>query len=141
MAQYFYSPGHQRVDEELVDNCRVCCSLKFLPKELMMEETTLSGNLGQNWSCDFIKRSSQLIMIAREKLTQYLVSAFLENETAEAMKETLFSLIIRFTPSSGAVVQVDPAPGWSKLQTDYQNSLYDVFNRENIKLDMTGWTT
>ena len=62
MSRYFYTPGHRRVIEEIVDKCHTCLSLKQLPKELFPETTGEIIGFGSHFACDIMVRNRQKIV-------------------------------------------------------------------------------
>ena len=118
--RYFYSPGFGRVIEEISNNCIVCASLRKLPKEIFSESTTKTSVFGKNFSADVICKHNQKILLIREKLSQFTVTKFIQDETAESLESALISSIVELLPEEGAIVQVDNAPGWQALETRSQ---------------------
>ena len=39
VSRYFYTPGYQRIIDEVSDSCQMCSALKQLPKEVFSETT------------------------------------------------------------------------------------------------------
>ena len=62
-SRYFYSPGHDRIVEEITDNCDVCASLKQLPPEIFSESSTENKMFGAKFSADVIQRDGQKILL------------------------------------------------------------------------------
>ena len=109
-SRHFYCPGYTCIQDEISDNSAVCASLKQLPSELLTESTAKNESFSTNFSADVIKRDGQLILLCREKLSQFTTASFLPDEQTEATRNGLISAVIETMPVSGAVVQVDNAP-------------------------------
>ena len=118
VTRYFYCPGHTRMIDEVVSSCDLCKSLKDLPKELFSESTQANPVFGRNFSADVIKKDGQLIFICREKLSQFVSSKFIHEETADALRDAMVTAVIEFMPDEGAVIQVDCAPGLQTLASE-----------------------
>ena len=134
-ARHFYTPGHQRIIEEVTDACEMCAALKQLPKEVFSESTGNIEGFGTNFSADVIERNSQQILIVREKLSSFTFTKFIEDQTAKTLKSALISLILDFVPQSGSTVQVDCATAWATLEKE---SLIDNsdWKKLNIKIEL-----
>ena len=104
--------------DEVVSSCDLCKSLKDLPKELFSESTQANPVFGRNFSADVIKKDGQLIFICREKLSQFVSSKFIHEETADALRDAMVTAVIEFMPDEGAVIQVDCAPGLQTLASE-----------------------
>ena len=118
ISRYFYCSGFTRIINDIVSNCDVCRSLQDLPKELFSESTTENPIFGRNYSADVIKKDGQLIFICREKLSQFTLTKFIPDESADSLRDAIVSSILEFIPESGAVVQVDCATGLQSLATE-----------------------
>ena len=134
-SRYFYSPGNARIIEEISTNCSVCATLKQLPTELFSESTTINETFGSNFSADVVKRDGQKILLVREKLSQFTVTCFVADETADSLRDGLISNIIEMIPASGAVVQVDAAPAFQTLKTE-SDSKGSLLQKLGIKVDL-----
>ena len=118
VTRYFYCPGHARMIDEVITFCDLCKSLKDLPKELFSESTQKNPVFGRNFSADVIKKDGQLIFICREKLSQFVSSKFIHEETADALRDAVVSAVIEFMPDEGAIIQVDCAPALQSLASE-----------------------
>ena len=118
ITRYFYCPGHARMIDEVVSFCDLCKSLKDLPKELFSESTQKTPVFGRNFSADVIKKDGQLIFICREKLSQFVSSKFIHEETADALRDAVVTAVIEFMPDEGAIIQVDCAPALQTLASE-----------------------
>ena len=133
--RYFYCPGYTRIIDDISDNCAVCASLKQLPSELLSESTAQVDNFGANFSADIIKQHGQLILLCREKLSQFTTTCFIPNEGTDATRNGLISCIIEAIPDTGTVVQVDNAPALQSLKTESESD-GSVLRKLNIKIDL-----
>ena len=134
-SKYFYTPGHTRIIDEVSSNCSTCARLRQLPTELFTESTMLNDTFGSNFSADVIRREGQKILFIREKLSQFTMTSIIPDETANSLRDELFSKILEFIPSNGAVIQVDNAPGFQTLNKEC-NSAGSVFHKFHIKVDL-----
>ena len=134
-SRYFYSPGFARVIEEITDYCVVCAALKQLPKELFSESTTEVTAFGTMFSADVILREGQKIFLSREKLSQFTTTCFVNDQTADSLREALISSIIELIPESGAVVQVDCATALQTLSTESESN-GSLLKKLGIKVDL-----
>ena len=134
-SRYFYCSGYTRVMDEISDNCAVCASLKQLPSELLTESTTMVEKFGAHYLADVIKRDGQLILLCREKLSQFTTTCFLPNEATDATRNGLISCIIETIPDSGAEVQVDNAPALQSLKSESDTD-GSILKKLNIRLDL-----
>ena len=133
--RYFYCPGYTRIIDDISDNCAVCASLKQLPSELLSESTAQVDTFGANFSADIIKQHGQLILLCREKLSQFTTTCFIPNEGTDATRNGLISCIIEAIPDTGTVVQVDNAPALQSLKTESESD-GSVLRKLNIKIDL-----
>ena len=135
VSRHFYTPGWNRIIEEVSDACEMCCALKQLPKEMFSESTGHIAGFGTNFSADVIERNSQQILIVREKLSSFTFTKFVCDQKAETLKQALISLIIEYVPHSGTTVQVDCATAWASLskESDIDNS---DLKKLKIKIDL-----
>ena len=135
ISRYFYCSGQARIINDIVSNCELCRSLQELPKELFSESTEQTAVFGQNFSADILKKDGQLIFLCREKLSQFTTSKIIPDETADSLRDAIVAATVEFMPQSGAIVQVDCAPG---LQTLAKESNMDgsVLKKLGIVIDM-----
>ena len=85
MARHFYTPGHQRIINEVTDACELCAAIKNLPKEFFSESTGDITGLASHFSADVIERERQAILIIREKLSSFVFASLVPNQTAETL--------------------------------------------------------
>ena len=118
VARHFYTPGYQKIIDEISNSCETCVALKQLPKEIFSESTGNIDGFGSHFSADVIERNQQYILIIREKLSSFILTKFIPNQTAQTLKEALISLILDMVPHTGTEVQVDCATSWATLAND-----------------------
>ena len=118
LARHFYSPGQVRIIDEVTESCVTCLSLKTMPKEIFEESTKQNETFGAAFSADVIKKDCQLILICREKLSQFSMSKIIQDESADSLRTGLISCVLEFIPESGTTIQVDCSPGFQKLAAD-----------------------
>ena len=135
IARHFYSPGYQRIVNEVSDNCDSCAAVKLLPKEIFSESTGEIDGFAANFTADVIERNGQKILIVREKLSSFTMTKFIDNQKADTLKEALISLIIDLIPQSGAVIQVACATAWTALSTQSLEENSDL-KKLNIRIDL-----
>ena len=132
---YFYSPGQARIIDEISNKCSVCASLKQLPAELFSESTVENETFGSHFSADVIRREGQLILLCREKLSQFTTTCIITNETANSLREALISSILEFIPVDGVTIQVDEAPAFQTLQAESQTD-GSILKQLNMRIDL-----
>ena len=118
LSRHFYTPAMSRIIDEITSNCTTCVSLQQLPKEVFAESTKLTPILGGNFSGDVIKAHSQLVLLVREKLSQFTFTKLIEDETANTLRSSLVQMVLEFIPDGGTTIQVDPAPGFATLSAE-----------------------
>ena len=106
-----------------------------MPSELLTESTAKNESFGTNFSADVIKRDGQLILLCREKLSQFTTASFLPDEQTEATRNGLISAVIETMPVSGAVVQVDNAPALQSLKSESETD-GSILKKLNIKIEL-----
>ena len=134
-AKYFYTPGHTKIIDEVTSNCSTCARLRQLPTELFSESTTRNNVFGSHFSADVIRRESQKILLIREKLSQFTLTGIIPDETADSLREELFSKVLDFIPSSGTTIQVDNAPAFQTLSNE-SKSPGSTLHKFHIKIDL-----
>ena len=72
VSRFFYAPGWKAMTEQVSDNCHQCAALRILPKVLTQDKIEQIPGFGSNFAADVIERSSQKILIVKEKLSQFL---------------------------------------------------------------------
>ena len=134
-ARHFYSPGYARVIEEVVNNCSVCAALKKLPNEVTSQSTEKVETFGSNFSSDVLRMHNQKIFITREKLSQFTMATFIQDETAKSFKQVLLLHIAQLIPETGAKIQVDCATACQalKAETDLKDS---ILNKLGVQIDL-----
>ena len=135
VSRYFYTPGYQRIIEEISDSCEACVALKQLPKEMFSQSTGNIEGFGSNFSADVIERNSQQILIIREKLSSFTFTKFVLDQKAATLRQALISLILEFVPESGSTVQVDCATAWATLARESDTDNTDL-KKLKIKIDL-----
>ena len=134
-SRYFYCPGYTRIQDEISNNCAVCASLKQLPSELLAESTTKNKKFGTDFSADVIKRDGQLILLCREKLSQFTTASILPDEGMDATRNGLVSGIIETMPASGAVIKVDNTPALQALKSESETD-GSILKKLNIRIEL-----
>ena len=61
--------------EQVSDNCHQCAALRILPKVLTQDKIEQIPGFGSNFAADVIERSSQKILIVKEKISQFFLAA------------------------------------------------------------------
>ena len=103
-SRYFYTPGHTKIIDEVSTNCTTCARLRQLPAELFSESTTLNHTFGANFSADVVRREGQKILLIREKLSQFTLTTFIFDESAESLRNSIFSKVVEFIPADGTTI-------------------------------------
>ena len=135
VARHFYTPGYQRIIEEVTNACETCAALSQLPQEMFTESTGDIDGFSSNFSADVIERNGQNILIVREKLSSFTLTKFIPDQKSETLKQALISLIIDMVPQSGSTVQVDFATAWATLARESQQEGSEL-KRCRIQIDM-----
>ena len=135
VARHFYTPGYQRIIEEVISSCETCAALKQLPKDIFSESTGNIDGFGSHFSADIIERNQQIILIVREKLSSFTLTKLINNQTAETLKLALIPMILDMLPQSGTTVQVDCAPAWQTLANESKRENSEL-KRLNINVDL-----
>ena len=63
VARHFYTPGYQKIIDEVFNSCETCAALRQLPREIFSESTGNIEGLGSHFSADVIERNQQNILI------------------------------------------------------------------------------
>ena len=135
VVRHFYTPGYQRIIDEVVNSCETCTALRQLPKEIFSESTGTIDGLGSHFSADVIERNQQNILIVREKLSSFTFTRFIKDQTAETLKQALITMILDMVPHSGTVVQVDCATAWQTLANESTTEKSQL-KRLNITIEL-----
>ena len=110
--------------------------LLFGPFQLTCHRT-INDVFGANHAADVIKQNRQLIFISREKLSQFVYTKIIPDETADSIREALLAGCIELIPESGANVRVDPGSSLQSLAREAGLENEDnIFKRFNIKIDL-----
>ena len=115
--RYFYSIGSSSTINEVVDDCNTCNSLKKLPKELLLQSTSVTNSVGKRFSADVMRRNGQKILVARDMLTSFTSATFTKDETIPELRNALIvtCLPLQFQSS---VIKVDCATAQRSLRND-----------------------
>lgn len=117
----FYALNATQCIKDVTENCHICASLKSVPKHLVKQSTSVPPEvIGSSFAADVMRQNRQMIFVLRETVTSYTVTRIIENETHEALRSAIICCCIELRPLSsiGAVVRVDPAPGFVALRND-----------------------
>ena len=101
--------------------CHTCISLADMPNRFLQQTTTTTPTaVGSNFSADVIKRSGQLLLIAREYVSSYTVGRIIKDEKATTLRTALLILCNAVTSPSGptTIIKVDPASSFRSLLDD-----------------------
>ena len=107
VARYFYTPGWKALVEEISDNCHQCAALKQLPKVLLESTFSQPTHIAAEFAADVIERNNQKILIAKEKLSQYLRGTLIPDQKADTLRYALLSLILDLISDDGTTIRVD----------------------------------
>ena len=75
----------------------------------------MNNTFGVNHIADVIKQNRQLIFISREKLTQFVYTKIIPDESAGSIREALLAGCIELIPEAGGCVRVDPGSSLQSL--------------------------
>ncbi len=99
--------------------CNLCASLKTVPKELFEQTTTgLPETVGESFSADVIRRTSQKILVMMEKLSSFVSANIIPSEKGIDLKDGLVQLASPLMKSGGCSIRVDNATGFLSLKDD-----------------------
>ena len=132
IQRYFYTPGHQRIVNEVSDSCFQCCSLKPLPGVLIRDSTTRVESCGTNFSADVMEREGQKVLLVRESLTCFTWARLIPDQKADTMETALLSMILPFISEAGATVRTDGATAFQSLAAREDTDL----RKHNIILEV-----
>ena len=136
VSRYFYCPNMAQNVDQVVTNCSVCTALRTLPQQFSEESTTMNDTFGAYHSADVIKQNCQLIFISREKLTQFVYTKLIPDESANSIREALLAGCIELLPQAGGCIQVDPGSSLQTLAKEAGLDKDSIFKRFNIKIDL-----
>ena len=137
VSRQFFCPNSALIVDQVVTNCSICAALRTLPKNLSPHTTTINDTFGANHAADVIKQNGQLIFISREKLSQFVFTKIIPDETANSIREALLAGCIELIPESGGCVRVDPGSSLQTLAREASLQNEDsIFTRFNISIDL-----
>ena len=131
--RHFFCIGVVNTIDSVHQSCEICASLSTLPKTSQSQSTTSNPIFGQNFSADVLVSDGQKIFICREKLSQYVFTKFIEDETADTIREAIVEAVSPIMPSSGASIRLDPAPAHKALSNLQKDTILRKFG---ITLDL-----
>ena len=131
--RHFHCIGTTQTIDSVHSSCEVCKSLATLPKIKDPYTTTENPIFGQHFSADVMISDGQKLFIAREKLSQFTCSSFIEDESTSSLRDAIISSVIEFMPISGCTIRVDPAPAFQSLNVLEKDT---ILSRYNIKLEL-----
>ena len=126
MARYWYSTLMAKTIQDVWEKCDTCQSLKSAPREIFEQSTTKSEFVGAQWAADVIKSDKQLIFVVREKLSNFTVTRFIDNEGKTSIREALVLSTAELIPAGGLEVQVDNASALQALVGDAELTRYKI---------------
>ena len=115
--RYFHCIGTSHTIDSIHSSCDVCTSLAKVPSLSQEFSTTPNPILGQHFSADVIVSDNQKIFICVEKLSQWVTTKFIADEKITTLRDALLDAVLPLMPSSGALIQVDPAPAFQSLSS------------------------
>ena len=132
LSRHYFGLSITKIIYNISSSCDVCVRLKMLPKEAHQSSTTKVDVFGTNFSADVMIEKGQMILLCREKLSQFTTTTFLQDETKESMEEGIITSILSLIPEMGATIQVDPGPSLVALSKDDRS----ILSSYNISLDI-----
>ena len=137
VSRHFYCPNTSKIVDQIVTNCSTCAALRTLPENISAHSTTRNDTFGANHAADVIKQNNQLIFISREKLSQFVYTKIIPDETANSIREALLAGCVELLPESGGCVRVDPGSSLQTLAREAGLANEDnMFRRFNITIDL-----
>ena len=118
--RYFYALDAPTLLTRCVDSCHQCTSLKFFPKHLCAQSTSLPEGVCVHFSADIMKRSSQCILVVREVVTSYTIALHVDSERHESLRDGLIIALAPMNSNSSRTVHArsDAGPGFVALKND-----------------------
>ena len=130
--RYFYCHGFQAIIEQVTESCLQCSSVKKLPKVLLSDTTEANGSCGLQFAADVMEQHGQKVLIVREKLTQFMWAALVDDQKADTLETALLTMILPITPSGGATVRTDGGTAFQSLAARTDTELA----KNNIKIEL-----
>lgn len=135
--RYFHCTGSTKSVDEIHRLCQICTSLSKVPPPVVSHSTQQVESLGSQFSADVLVSDNQKIFLCREKLSQFLFSRIIQDETAETLRTVILESVLDIMPSTGTTVRVDAAPGLFSIQQalqDLEND--DILKKCSVKLEI-----
>ena len=95
--------------------------MKSIPKHFQPQSSVEAPrSIGISFAADVVRRYRKLILVLRETVSLYTLTALIQSEKHEDLRNALIVLCsqLRSLHDGGATVRVDPAPGFCALATD-----------------------
>ena len=128
-SRYFYALDLDNAIDATTKSCHHCATLRQVPS-VVIEQTTSepASCVGSEFASDVIRRSRQLILIIREKVTSFTSACFVNDEKHQTLRDGLLQLMLPLHPVDApiATVRTDPAPGFDPLVNDSILSGYNI---------------
>ena len=85
-----------------------------------------------------MKVYTKLVFISREKLTQFVYTKIIPDESAASIREALLAACIELIPQAGGCIRVDPGSSLQSLakEAGLDNKEDNIFRRFNITIDL-----
>ena len=116
--RYFFTLGADSLITSITNGCQQCSAVKDIPTSLIEQSTSEPpDHIGFNFAADVIKRERQNILILRETVSSFTLAMIIHDETVESLRNAIIRLIsqTRPSPTSTAVIRVDPAPSFQSI--------------------------
>ena len=115
MSRYFFGINSENVIQNVVDVCDTCTSLKKLPNELFVQQSTPSPEQpGMLYNADVLRLNRQKILVAVDCFSSFASAGHVKDESHITLRTALLAntSLFRLRPCS---VRVDNAPGFKAL--------------------------
>ncbi len=128
-SRYLYALDMNKAIQNTTRRCHVCASLCNTPKMKISQSTSSPPeSVGATYAADVLRRERQKILLIRETVSSFTVTALIENEQKDQLRDTMIKLMYGMCPLEGppVVVRCDGASGFTALQDDKELLKYGI---------------
>ena len=132
-SSYFYALDLDKALTCVHAACQHCALFQSFPKHLEPQTSSPPPDrIGSTFAADVLKRYRQLVMVLRETVTSYTVSAFIESERHDHLHDAIIVMCstMRGQGDDGICIRVYGAPGFTALVND------PLLNKLGISLEV-----
>lgn len=129
IQRHFYALDLTTAIDDVTTGCHQCTALAKSP-HVAIEQSTSDPpeTVGISFATDVMKQNGQLVLLIRETVTSYTVSAIITDEKQDTLRDALLQLCIGLIPVQGpaAVIRADGAPAFQALARDQKLLTYNI---------------